>query len=89
MIQKAPSYVTSDGKPFADLKAAQAHELRTLFGENITQGQAEAIDELVDHKEFVIDILTTTASSKPKARKINGGTKKRKAPVVVEKPNGV
>lgn len=33
---------------------------------------------IIENADKIIDILTTTATSKPKARKINGGTKVRK-----------
>jgi len=33
---------------------------------------------ILDKKDKIIDILTMTSSSKPKARAVNGGTKKRK-----------
>ena len=36
------------------------------------------------NSERIIDILTTTPASKPKARAINGGRKPRKAKTVAE-----
>lgn len=36
------------------------------------------------NREKLIDVLTTTETSKPKARRINGGTKKRKSTASTE-----
>lgn len=81
---------TSDGKTFNSLEEAQARELGILLSSdnslsNISVPQITAVcTSLVSISEKVIDILTTTPNSKPSARKVNGGTKKRKpAPVQV------
>lgn len=73
MITRTQAYVTSDNQTFADLNAAIGHELGIVL--NI---DAEAvIQALLTNRDKVIDLLTTTPSSKAKARRVNGGTKKR------------
>lgn len=81
MITFTKSYQTSDNKVFADIALAQAHEIELLLLEaelepKMVPGFASAI---VDAREKVVDVLTTTATSKTKARAVNGGRKPRKA----------
>ena len=79
MIEFTKSYKTADGEVFGSIEDAQVHELCTLLGvaKDISQS-------MVDHKATVIDILTTTPNSKPKARSSHGGTKNRKKTVVTD-----
>jgi len=84
MIPKTQSFQTSDGKIWETIQLAQRHELICLMDETLDNKDEmlkrvkEAIaDHLVISQDRVVDILTTKASSKPKARSINGGTKKR------------
>lgn len=77
---------TADGRAFFDLAEAQAHELFQLLAPHCTAtplGLADAQTEafcglLIKEAEKVADILTTTPTSRPKARKINGATRKAK-----------
>jgi hypothetical protein len=80
MITKVPSFRTTKGEVFASLEEAQAAELLAL----LTPEQGNAPDTalirmILLNQERVIDILTTAPSSLPKARKVNGGRKVRKA----------
>jgi hypothetical protein len=68
-------YGTADGKSFKLLSQAQAHDLKTIL--EINDATAEAI---LDNRAQIVDILTTTETSKPRARKVNGGTKTKKTP---------
>lgn len=88
MIEFAKSYRVGP-KVFATLEEAQAASLLEIF-EHILIGDAKATinaqhlnpliaEVLIKERERVIDILSTTASSKPRARKINGGRKKRQS----------
>lgn len=78
MIEKTQSYKTSNGKIFGSIKEAQVEEIAVLIGGVIESKCAqEVFDMLVGNAEKVVDILTAKGSSKPKARSINGGTKKR------------
>ena len=87
MIERANAFVVGE-VPFLTLEAAQAAELTNLFPttndkENpslLTVKEIVAI--LMENQEQVLDILTTTPTSKPKARKINGGSKPRKNKVL-------
>lgn len=75
MIEFTKSYKVGD-QVFATLTEAQAHELGILSASS--KDVAQFITFMVQNPEKVIDILSTTTSSRPKARKANGGTKKRK-----------
>lgn len=79
MITKSTGYTSSDGNFHATLEEAQARELSLIFGaaherEWVVDVMAAFI---VGQKLKFIDILTMKPNSLPKARKINGGTKKR------------
>jgi uncharacterized protein (DUF2236 family) len=74
MIEFTKSYQTSDGETFAALEKAQVHQLQLLVP-GLGDGEADA---LVKQSSAVVDTLTITANSKPKARKAHGGTKTRK-----------
>lgn len=70
-----------DGVAYATLEDAQKEGLlRLLAGDEANRSpELERIaHKLVTEADKVIDILTTDTSSRPKARKVNGGTKKRK-----------
>lgn len=83
MIEFTKAYKTSDGKTHSDVVTAQEHELKILLQwcpEDVSAGAvASVVGVIVANRATVIDILTTTATSKPRARSINGGRKKRKA----------
>lgn len=77
MIEKCSSFKTSDGTIHASIEKAQGHVLeRILMGKGIAES-AQISAAIIENKNEVVDCLTMTASSKPKARKINGATKKR------------
>lgn len=84
MITFTKSFKTSDGKVHATIDDAQQHELSCVFKDkyNATSAAEYTISQvvamLVSHRERIVDILTTTANSKPKARSVNGGRKNRK-----------
>jgi hypothetical protein len=87
MIRFTRSFQTTDGMMHATLEDAQRHELGLLImkcepglSQNTPVGDAvfQVRNTILDNKDVVVDILTTTSKSKPKARTINGGTKKRK-----------
>ena len=86
MIQKTQSFQTSDGTIHPTIEKAKERELLLLMNE--ADGLAKndptndgikdvLIEHLIINQERVVDILTTKASSKPKARAINGGRKVR------------
>ena len=74
MITRTQSYQTSDGKTFAELSEAQAHEINIVFESNLV-----GASEIVRHSKQIVDILTTGPNSRPSARAVNGGRKPRKA----------
>lgn len=81
MIERTNAFKVGD-KSFLTLADAQKHELQTLissqqYPDGFTVG--DVVEWVASNKSKILDILTTTATSKPKARKINGGTKVRKA----------
>lgn len=81
MITKVNAYQSSDGTAHSSLEEAQKFEIFNILksgGKWADEVLDEVADAIMDNAEAIVDILTTTPSSKPKARKINGGTKKRK-----------
>jgi len=82
MIESTKAFKTSDGKTHASLEDAKAHELELLLvGEpsKLTGDvPSDVAATILENAERIVDILTTTATSKPRARKINGGSKPRK-----------
>lgn len=78
MIEFTKAFKCSDGTTVATLEDAQRHELELLF-KNESEQAARIATLLMENSEKVVDVLTTSATSKPRARKINGGTKTRKA----------
>ncbi len=78
MITKTKSYQTSDGKIFGSIPEAQAHEVRTLATAEFAPDVADKVAVWAcANCDKLVDILTTKGSSKPAARAVNGGTKKR------------
>lgn len=77
MIEKTAAYKTSDGSTHLTLEQAQVHELDLLITEKCSDRLEKLPSVLVQCSDRVIDILSTTPTSKPRARRINGGTKKR------------
>lgn len=78
MITKTAAFQTSDQKTHATLEEAQQHELEILLTPaGFDEETPKICQQLVQVADKVVDILTTTATSKPRARKVNGGTKKR------------
>lgn len=73
-IELTRAYV-ANGKTYASLEEAQVAALDALFSEHATDPASLTI---LKHKDAIIDILTTTAKSRPKGRAINGATRKRK-----------
>lgn len=72
----------ANGRTFATLEDAQAAALAQLFvGERATGTPwdiEDVVRTLTEKKDEVVNILTTTASSRPKGRKINGAARKTK-----------
>lgn len=91
MIERSQSYKV-DGKMFATLEDAQAHELEELLRPDLHSGDliglGPAARNIIKNAPKIIDILSTKATSKVRARRINGGTKTRtrkaNAPAVTE-----
>lgn len=85
MIEKATAFKDSNGCIYPTLEEAQRAEISSILSGDETlsdiarQTYAHCAAVIVANQEKVIDILTTSESSRPKARKVNGGTKPRKA----------
>lgn len=88
MIERTQSYKCSDGTIVATLAEAQETELTILFNESFSDGSMSVAcaKAVLKNAPAVLDILTTTPTSKPKARKVNGGTKKRTPKTEPETP---
>lgn len=71
----------ANGKTFATIQEAQRAELEALFsvdGPTLTWTPTEISSSIIGNADKIMDILTTTDSSRPLARKSNGGRKPRK-----------
>jgi len=91
MIEFTKSYKTADGQVFGTIEDAQKHEIEEIFNNTRNSqtpslaGHGEEIANVIlVNKHLLIDVLTTTPNSKPKARSIHGGTKTRKKTVVTD-----
>jgi hypothetical protein len=82
MIEFTKSFKVGD-KVFATIEEAQKHELELL----LDAADESAINQIINSKDKVVDILTTKAGSLPKARKVNGGRKVRSAKPVTNQPS--
>lgn len=71
-----------NGVAYASLEEAQVGALAPLFALapdiSWSADGVEVAEAILRNRDTIIDILTTDTSSRPKARKINGGIKKRK-----------
>ena len=82
MIEKVSGFKVGD-QFFPTIQEAQASELESLIrtfyqSADKVLSPADISAQIIENTEKVIDILSMTARSIPKARKINGGTKRRK-----------
>lgn len=89
MIQKTQAFKSSDGDIYANIEDAQKAELEVLLKPQLptelTDYQIGYItNALVELSPKVIDILTTTATSIPAARAINGNKRPRKKKHIAE-----
>lgn len=83
MIEFTKSYKTADGQVFGSIEDAQVHEIETIFSKNPFSTAKEAAAIVLKNKTVLIDVLTTTPNSKPKARATHGGTKARGKKTVI------
>lgn len=89
MIEFTKSYKTADGSVFATIEEAKRHELIIALKQiTLPPGASslpyEDIATLVlTVQDEIVDILTMTPNSKPKARKLHGGTKARGKKTVI------
>lgn len=80
MLERVSAFKTTDGQTFSSVGEAQRHALLLLIpdGQRGNPVNPDYLAELmVNEAAKVVDILTTTERSLPRARKVNGGTKKR------------
>lgn len=75
---------------FGTIEEAQVHEMDLLLSkmEVVTPNISTVSQFILNNKKNFVDILTTNTNSKPKARLINGGSKKRTAKVVITDADG-
>jgi hypothetical protein len=76
MIERTNAFKVG-GQSFLTLQDAQKHELSKLLTGCVPPNLDGIVDWVMANKDKILDILTTTATSKSKARKINGGKKTR------------
>lgn len=74
-------------QPFKSLEDAQKADILRLTSEGVSVGEQwgddckkDLVDWIMANAAALVDILTTTPTSRAKARKANGGFKKPKKP---------
>lgn len=79
MIEPANGWRCGD-QFFPSIVQAQEHEIAKLFLEDgpVTRDADSIAKFIMERKDQILDIMTMRKGSKPRARKINGGTKRRK-----------
>jgi len=86
--QRALFFYVGD-KPFTTLVESQKHDLRTIVvnalpapaegdEEDYDLGVTKIVDLIINNSTSITDVLTTTPTSRAKARKTNGATKAKK-----------
>lgn len=85
MITKIAAYKSSDGTAHSTLEEAQRYEIESIFETHPSPDKGrgewdreEIAKRILESSGHVIDILTMKPNSLPRARSVNGGTKKRK-----------
>ena len=86
MIERIQAYKASDGTVFASLDDVQRHDLAAMITDDGMLTAERVASTFVANRDKVLDILTTGPKALPKARKINGGTKKRPTVVAATVP---
>ncbi len=87
MIKKAPSYITSDGRSFLDLKDAQAQEIASLFpAGGPDEHEMAAIVKLVQHAEFVAQVLKSKVRKPRESKAVK--TKKKVKKILEDAAQG-
>jgi hypothetical protein len=76
MIQAVKAHTDSAGNLHATIEAAQTAEVKILLDANTNP--SDLAGYIVENADKFVDILTTTESSRPAARKVNGGKKTRR-----------
>lgn len=71
MIKKEPSYITTDGRSFLELRDAHIHEILSLFkvGSGPSPEQIETVTALVDARVFIMEVFKVKAR-KPRESKV-------------------
>jgi hypothetical protein len=87
MILFVKAFRSSDGAAWATLDEAQARELELLFPPEM--GRAELLRGLREKSAQVVNILTTTTNSRPRARKANGASRTRKTGAIAPVPGTI
>lgn len=75
-FEKLP--IDDNGQPYPNLAAAQKAEIASITGVTTDMPPLTVIEAIVAHADAVVDVLTMTPTSKPRARAIHGGKKTRK-----------
>lgn len=79
MITKTQGYQSSDGKFHPTLESAQKCDLAELLKDEVKNDAPEFYAVIImKYREKILDILSTTPTSKVRGRKINGATRTRK-----------
>lgn len=89
MMEQVKAWMDSEGKTHTSLEECQVAEIQAAMKRNdpgLPAGWSTDTDRcaqwIVDNQETILNILTTTATSRPKARKANGAVRKPRVPKV-------
>lgn len=90
-MERIAAWRDSTGVAHSTLEEGQAAEIAILLSQdNALKESRIEIDDIVNcivrNAEKIIDILTTSENSRPKARKIHSGPRKRKAKETAPSP---
>lgn len=90
MITRTIGY-SANGKHFPELKDAQIEEIDCLLRSKLNTPLTieELAPVILQFAAQMVDILTTTPTSKPTARKVNGATRKRKSKGSIVQPEAL
>lgn len=88
MIEKTTGYKTSSGKICETIEDARQAEIESIveklqWEENAQVFYPQIVSLIYEHREAILDVLTTSSKSRPRARKANGAKRIRKPRTIV------
>ena len=78
--QRTLFYFVGD-EAFKSLEEAQKNDLKSILPTGETYDSLTILNWLLTYNKEIVDILTTTPTSRARARKLHGGVRKKKVKV--------